>query len=151
MTKSHCSAADAGDLFIENANWRRRIVEFGQWRDFAVPPPLHAAEPHGEVFDPAFAREHHWKQCNRSNPVGGPIRGRNTREKLCQYFAPLFEWIPRCFQLPTLRNLFASVCWLRRFPFHNLRQAPSGKEKARTRAFPSAGIQNTLRVSKPNP
>src|SRR5438067_9828820 len=56
MTRSHCSATDAGDLFIENAKCRRRIVEFGQRRDLAVPPTLHAAEPHGEVFDPALVR-----------------------------------------------------------------------------------------------
>ena len=48
---------DAGNLFIENANCRRRIVEFGQWRDLAVPPPLHAAEPHCEVFDAALVRQ----------------------------------------------------------------------------------------------
>ena len=53
---SHSLVADAGNLFIENANCRRRIVEFGQWRDLAVPPPLHAAEPHCEVFDPALVR-----------------------------------------------------------------------------------------------
>jgi hypothetical protein len=56
MTMSHSLVADAGDLFIENANCRRRIVEFVQWHDFAVPPPLHAAEPHGEIFDPALVR-----------------------------------------------------------------------------------------------
>ena len=56
MTKSHSLVADARDLFIENANCRRRIVEFGQWRDLGVPPPLHAAEPHGELFDPAVVR-----------------------------------------------------------------------------------------------
>jgi hypothetical protein len=31
-------------------------VEFGQRRDLAVPPPLHAAEVHGEVFDPTLGR-----------------------------------------------------------------------------------------------
>jgi hypothetical protein len=56
MTMSHSLVADAGDSFIENANCRRQIVEFGQWRDLAVPPPLHAAKPDGEVFDPVHVR-----------------------------------------------------------------------------------------------
>src|SRR5215471_18442896 len=47
MTRSHSLVTDEGELFIENANCRRRIAEFGEWRDLAVPPPLHAAEPHG--------------------------------------------------------------------------------------------------------
>src|SRR6266480_7352788 len=44
MIRSHSSVADGWDLLIENANHRRRIAEFGQRRDFAVPPPLHVAE-----------------------------------------------------------------------------------------------------------
>jgi len=41
---------------MENANCGRRIVESGQRRDLAVPPPLHAAKSHGEIFDPALVR-----------------------------------------------------------------------------------------------
>jgi hypothetical protein len=29
-------------------------MEFGERRDLAIPPPLHAAKPHGEIFDPAL-------------------------------------------------------------------------------------------------
>ena len=64
MTRSHSLVADAGDLFIENANCRRRIVEFGQWRDFAVPLPLFSAEPHGEIFDPALV----WRESDKTKP-----------------------------------------------------------------------------------
>jgi hypothetical protein len=41
---------------MENANCRRRIVQCGQRRDLAVPPPLQAAELHGEIFDPVLVR-----------------------------------------------------------------------------------------------
>jgi hypothetical protein len=39
-------------------------MESGQRRDLAVPPPLHAAEPHGEIFDPALV----WRESDKTKP-----------------------------------------------------------------------------------
>src|SRR6266536_1863816 len=79
MIRSHSSATDPGDLLIENTNCGRRIAEFGQRRDLAVPAPLDAAEPHREVFDPTPVR----REGKKTNP--GPFlpygRARNRTRR----------------------------------------------------------------------
>ena len=99
MTRSHSLVADAWDLVMANANRRRRIVEFGQWRDLAMLPPLQAAEPHGEVFDPALAR----REREETNPasfcrMGAPERERDEGGR------KRYEKIGACFCVTPLRN-----------------------------------------------
>jgi hypothetical protein len=73
---SHSFVADAGDLFIENAKCRQ-IVEFGQRHDLAVPPPLHAAKPHSEIFDPPLVR----RESEENKPSFALPYGRAKRER----------------------------------------------------------------------
>ncbi|PYI99224.1 MAG: hypothetical protein DME98_01450 [Verrucomicrobia bacterium] len=56
-------------------------MEFAQWRDLAVPPPIHAAEPHGEIFDPALV----WRESEKNEPnfvlPYGRARNRTRRRR----------------------------------------------------------------------